>query len=516
MPRRIQNSFFLAPTDFCEIMNILKKISPRKSTGPDNIPTKILKLGARSLSPMLSCLINECFSSGIFPKCLKIARVTPIFKGGDPYSSTEWRPISIVPIISKIMEKLVCYRLNKFLIKKNILTNNQFGFRTGHSTAHAILNINEQILANSDCEQHTLSIFLDLSKAFNCVNHDILIGKLQWYGITGKPLDFFRSYLTDQYQFTRINGHDSGWRKITCGVPQGSVLGPLLFIIYINDLSYVSSFSVSLFADDTCLVLSHKDLKHLEIICNNELKIIDDWFKANRLTANLKKASKYMLTAGKNKNTNGLPELELKMGNTKLERVKTIKYLGIMLDENFNWSAHVAQLKLKLASAVGILAKLKYYLDTKILIQVYHALIGSRLNYSIACWGAAAKTVLEPIRVLQNRAVRFISRASRYTRLDIAYLNLRILKFDDVYKLNLAQFMYNYTRGSLPPFFSNYILSTTDIHNYPTRFATTNTFRPLRCNKFVTQRSIRYRAPSHWNQLPLDLKNLSKFKFKKE
>ena len=495
-------------------MNILRKFSPRKSTGPDNIPTKILKLGARSLSPILSCLINECFSTGIFPKCLKLARVTPIFKGGDPLSPSEWRPISIVSVLSKIIEKLVCTRLNKYLLKNNILTKNQFGFRSGHSTAHAILNINEQILANGDAHRHTISVFLDLSKAFNCVNHDILIGKLQRYGVTGISLDFFRSYLTDQYQFTRINGQDSNWRRITCGVPQGSVLGPLLFIIYMNDLSHVSRFSVSLFADDTCLVLSHKDLKHLEFTCNQELKIIEDWFKANRLTANQKKASKFMLTTGKNKSA--LPDIELKMGNTTLEKVKTMKYLGVMLDEDFNWSAHVTQLKSKLASSVGILSKLKYYLNTKILIQVYHALIGSRLHYAIACWGAAAQTVIQPIKVLQNRAVRFISKTSRYTKLDIAYLNLRLLKFDDLYQFNLAKFMHSYTLGTLPPFFTNFIQSSSDIHNYPTHFATTNTFRPLRCNKTVTQRSIRHRAPSHWNQLPLQIRNSSKSKFKKE
>ena len=299
MPPRIRNSFFLAPTDFFEILKTLKRLSPRKSTGPDKIPTKVLKIGARSLSPILSCLINECFSTGIFPKCLKIARVTTIFKGGDPYCPSEWRPISIVPILSKIIEKLVSYRLNKFLIKNNILTKNQFGFRSKHSTAHAIMNVNEQVLANRDCQRHTLSIFLDLSKAFNCVDHKILIGKLERYGITGTPLNFFRSYLSDQYQFTRVNSSDSEWRKITCGVPQGSVLGPLLFIIYMNDLAHISRFSVSLYADDTCLVLSHVDLKQLETICNNELEIIDDWFKANRLTANLKKASKYMLTYGK-------------------------------------------------------------------------------------------------------------------------------------------------------------------------------------------------------------------------
>ena len=190
MSHRIRNSFFLSPTDFVEILNILKKFSSRKSTGPDKIPCKILKLSARSLAPILSDLINECFIQGVFPKSLKNARVTPIFKGEDPYVPPQWRTISIMPIISKLIEKIVSKRLISYLNKNKILTNNQFGFRSGHSTAHAILNINEQVLSNIDANKHTLSIFLDLSKAFNCVNHDILIKKLKNYGYAAALLSF--------------------------------------------------------------------------------------------------------------------------------------------------------------------------------------------------------------------------------------------------------------------------------------------------------------------------------------
>ena len=514
MPRRISNSFFLSPTDPVEVMNIIG--NSKNNIGPDLIPGKVLKLGARAISPILSILINECFSSGIFPKSLKIARVTPIFKGEDLVSPSQWRPISIVSALSKIIEKLASSRLNKFLIKNKILMNNQFGFRSGHSTAHAILNVNEQVLTNIDSNRHTLSIFLDLSKAFNCVNHDILIKKMQNHGITGTPLNFFRSYLTDQYQFTRVNGYDSEWRKITCGVPQGSVLGPLLFILYMNDLSNISCFSVSLFADDTCLIISHKYITHLESICNEQLKVVDDWFKANRLTANLKKASKFMLTTGKKLNTNVLSKIELKMGNVTLERVDSIQYLGVTLDENFTWSKQIMNLKTKLAGSVGILSKLRYFVDTKILIQVYHALVCSRLHYGITCWGAAAKTVLHPIKVLQNRAIRFISKISRYTKLDLAYLNLRLLKFEDIHELKLAQFMHSYTLDALPPFFSNYFPSTSDQHNYPTNFASSLTFRPIRCKKSVTKRSIRFLAPHIWNKLPLCIKTASKSNFKKD
>ena len=165
---------------------------------------------------------------------------------GDSTDPSQLRPMSIVPTLFKLIEKLVCKTSNKYFLKYNILADTQFGFRTGYSTAHAISNINEQMLSNVDSNRHTLSIFLDLSKAFNCVNHRVLIGKLQLYGITDVALDFIRSYLSDQYQFTRINGHESCLLKITCGVPQGSLLGPLLFILYMNDISSVSDSAVTM------------------------------------------------------------------------------------------------------------------------------------------------------------------------------------------------------------------------------------------------------------------------------
>ena len=164
---------------------------------------------------------------------------------------------------------------------------------------------------------------------------------------------------------------------------------------------------------------------------------------------------------------------------------------------------------------MGIISKLKYYVDTKILIQVYHALIASRIHYAITCWGAAAKTVLNPIRVLQNRAIRFISRASRYTKLDVAYLNLRLLRFEDIYKRKLVQFMYDYKQNSLPPFFLNYFQTPRSLHNYPTNYSNSDTFRPIRCKKLISQRSIRFRAPTFWNELPPPIKKCPKKQFQK-
>ena len=284
------------------------------------------------MSAPLANLINECFSVGHFPKCLKVAKVIPIFKEGDAEDFGNWRPISITPCISKLIEKIVKKRLVSYISKNNILYNKQFGYRSNHSTAHAILNISDHILNNFDKKKHTVSIFLDLSKGFDCVNHEILLKKLQYYGIRGPAFSFFRSYLSNRKQYSYVNGISSEQLTVLCGVPQGSVLGPLLFLLYTNDLATSTNFLVNLFADDTCLSLSCENLLELNAQCNIEAASVNDWFCANRLTTNSKKASKFLLsqyTYGNNYSS--IQNFRIVMGNVELEKVTSVKYLGVML-----------------------------------------------------------------------------------------------------------------------------------------------------------------------------------------
>ena len=375
----IENTFFLSATNPFEVDSIVSSFNNNKAMGPDSIPIRMLKAGLPILAPILSKLINECFEFGIFPQSLKIARVTPLFKGGSKDSSNCYRPISIISPLSKLIEKLISKRLVKFLDKFNIIKDNQYGFRSAHSTNHAIATISEKIRKNLDSREHTVSIFLDLSKAFDCVNHNILLDKLKYYGIRGVALEFFRSYLNNRQQFTIVNGVISDIFTIICGVPQGSTLGPLLFLLYINDISTASKFISILFADDTCLIMNNKNLKTLEEMCNRELKEIDVWFRANKLTANINKASKFMLsTASKNQMQSNF---QIKMGESCLERVKSIKYLGVMIDDLLSWNNHAQYLNKKLSSACGILGKIKYYVDVPTLITIYFSFLQKAWDY---------------------------------------------------------------------------------------------------------------------------------------
>ena len=221
---------------------------------------------------------------------MKLAKVVPIFKKGCPLDSSNYRPISLLSVFSKIIEKIMYKRLYEFLELHNILYCHQFGFRASHSINHALISLTESVKNTLDNKKFGCSIFLDLKKAFDTMHHEILLKKLEHYGIRGMTLSWFRSYLNNREQYVSVNGHNSCSQKVTCGVPQGSVFGPLLFLIYINDISKASSkLSFFLFADDTNLYFESENFQHLQKVVNNELKYIKKWLDANRLALNVEK-----------------------------------------------------------------------------------------------------------------------------------------------------------------------------------------------------------------------------------
>ena len=285
-------SFFMSPITETQVLNLFLGLDSNKVS--IDIPNNMIKLAAYELSPIFTNIFNESISTGVVPDILKISRITPIYKSGDTNGPHNYRPISILSVFSKVLERLVYNQLDSFLEKYNIMYNYQFGFRKKHSTEQAILELTDKLKSAIDNRQLTCGLFLDFSKAFDTVNHKILLEKLQKYGIRGVPLQWFTSYLTNRQQYVRIDNTDSEMLRMTCGVPQGSTLGPLLFLLYINDMPNCSKkLSFRIFADDTNVFYSGKSVSEIEIVMNEEIKKIHNYCATNKLSINFKKNELY-------------------------------------------------------------------------------------------------------------------------------------------------------------------------------------------------------------------------------
>ena len=399
-----ENSIHLSPTDPIEVHKIIGGLKNKATLDTKIEPLKIAN-SSHNFTSALSHVINSSLSQGIFPQALKVAKVVPIHKGGSKTDVTNYRPISLLSSFSKVYEKIMHKRILDFLDKNNSLFENQYGFRPGRSCEHALLNAQNTILHSLNKNHIALLLLLDYSKAFDVIDHKTLLRKLEHYGIRGIALDWFRSYLCGRQQYVSINGTNSSHVPIKYGVPQGSVLGPLLFVIYINDLPGIDHIAkFILYADDANIIITANSMQEILAKTNALVSKLVNWVNVNGLALNLKKTS-YMLFSKRKIDTSSV---HIRIDGTDIERKSEARFLGVIVDEKLSWTSHIKAIKIKMSRYIGIMHKIKHILPLKARLQIYQSLIQSHLNFCSLVWGFAAKSNIESLFIKQKQGMRTV------------------------------------------------------------------------------------------------------------
>lgn len=402
----VSSTIFLRPASIQEVIPLINNLNCNKAPGPDNITAAVIKSHHVAFARILADIFNEIIATGQYPDRLKIARVTPIFKSGDPRDLNNYRPISTLSILNKILEQLIASRLNGFLERQGLIYNRQYGFRRGSSTLTATSEMLDDVYQDLDSSRFSGALLLDLKKAFDVINHELLLKKLMCYGVRGHAHTLIRSYLLGRTQFVSINGVCSGTRSVTTGVPQGSVLGPLLFMLYINDISGLQLHGkVRLFADDTAIMYSDRDCISIARLIQEDLYTLNEYYSSNVLFLNLSKTV-YMIFHSMRRSVPALPAIRI--NNIEIFRVTSFKYLGLILDDTLCWESHIEQLRKKLAPLCGILRKISSFISNNWLKTLYFSLIHSRFQYLVMNWGNASRSRVRELQTLQNRCLKTI------------------------------------------------------------------------------------------------------------
>ena len=430
--------FTLSTINESYILSIINKLKNKNSSGNDEISNKLLKAIGNELSKPLTIIINQCLLTGIFPDLLKIAKVKPLFKRGDTALLNNYRPISLLPTISKVFERVIYSQLYAYFNDNNLMSEQQYGFRAQHSTELASVKLVDHIIKQMDNRYETktpVAIFCDLSKAFDCLNFDIFLSKLEYYGVDGTPLALIKSYLSNRYQYVQFENCKSDLLEVKTGIPQGSILGPLFFSVLINDIVKSSSkLSFLMYADDTTIYFNLEDFPALnrEQEINKELEKLNLWFKLNKLTLNVDK-TKCMFFHKRR----AVPSINLSMNNIPIDIVPHFNYLGIILDKHLSWKTLITMVTGKLSKISGILNRLKYIYPTHILLTIYKSLFVPHINYGSLVWGQNFNSISK----LQKKVIRTVTRSNYIAHSEPLLKELNLLSVKDLMDLKLIKFL---------------------------------------------------------------------------
>lgn len=495
LSNRISSEFNFELVDCSTVKKVVNDLKPKSSCGTDGISNILLKNILNEIVDPLTLIINQSLTTGLFPNKLKIAKVIPLHKKDDDKFFKNYRPISILPSISKVLERIMHNQLHNYFQKENLYFSSQYGFRESHSTEFAALELVDRITTAMDHGETPLNIYLDLSKAFDTIDHNILLQKLSYYGIKRPSLQLLKDYLSERKQFVDYNGVHSDLLNITTGVPQGSILGPLLFIIYINDIKSSSNiFHPIIYADDTTLTTTLNSFlcDNINICLNKELVNISQWLKANKLTLNVNKTKAMIFHTSRRRVT--APDINI--DGVNIDWVDHFDFLGIVIDKHLTWNQHIDKITTKLSRTIAVMNRLKHFVPSDILLTIYHSLILPHFNYGLLSWGSKCYR----LNKLQKKAVRIIVNASYNAHSEPILKGLKLLKVQDICSLQELKLCFKFESGLLPNYFYSICSRHSDNHDFSTR--NSNNFQLPLIKLSLAKFSVRYRLPIAYNNCP--------------
>lgn len=497
------NSFYLSPTSASDVERIIGGLKNNCSPGTDNLSNATLKPIACLISKPLAFIFNKCFLSGKFPNHFKTAKIKPLFKNGDPINPGNYRPISLLSNLAKIMEKIIKKSLVSYLSTHNIINDSQFGFQANKSTEDALIKLSNTVSHNLNHNVKTIALFLDIRKAFDTIPHDLLFSKLERYGFRGVFLDLMKSYLQDRTQTLSINAQSCTRNLTSFGLPQGTVLSPILFILYVNDILNVKlrNATVLSFADDTAIVCTGRTWGEVHSAAEQNIAKVKSWLDRNMLSLNLDKTNYIAFSVSRV----GGPadDLSLKLHSDcehggcacpKIQRVAKVKYLGVIIDQYLKWDAHIKFICKKMKYLSYKFYEINKILNIKHLRMVYYALVQSLLQYGITVWGGAFDSHLEEIFIMQKLIIKTILKKPRLYPTSLIFNEFNVLTVRQLYIKSVIKYINKY-RG-------NFRYSSNALANYYSLRPTANKFQIYPSNCESLRKQLIYISTKIINEMP--------------
>ena len=500
-----KNRFHFSPIDESQVLFFLNQLCLSKASGLDRISARIIRESADQISFAICKIFNCSLETGVFPDDWKFAKVTPLFKQGERNDINNYRPISVISVIAKVFERIIYDQLYSFLSVNHIISERQSGFRSLHSTLTALIEATDSWAYNIDRGNFNAVVFLDLKKAFDTVDHEILLTKLFAYGIQGVAYNWFESYLDNRKQQCFVNGSLSNTTTIKCGVPQGTILGPLLFILYINDLPNCLIHSQSrMYADDTSLSYADQDPNSVETCLNQDLDKISIWLSANKLTLNMKK-TEFMLIGSRQKLNTLATTPVLKIDQAPVKQVSTTKSLGVVLDDRLTWHDQIEHLCKKIASGIGALKRIRQFVPPSTLHLIFKTLVQPHFDYCDIVWGSCGETLSTKLQKLQNRAARVLTFSSYDTDANQLISDLGWNTLSTQRDKHKAILVFKSLNGLTPEYLGSRFISREDTNPYSLRDSMNKLAIPLPRTNYY-KNSFAYSGAVLWNSLPSEVR----------